>query len=75
MEIFKLTTRKDFGYEVRVAFLIVKNTVVIQLSLSWNDYASWPYFQLSSGCGRLLDFFFYAYKVGFEVDILGRPWG
>ena len=74
MNLFTTTFEENFGKEVKFSLLEVKGNCLLQVSLSWNDYPSWPYFQLSSGYGRLLNFFFYVYRVGFEIDVLGRKW-
>jgi hypothetical protein len=42
--------------------------------VNWNDYAGWPYFQVSSGCGRLLSVLFWIYRLGIDFDIAGYNW-
>ena len=47
---------------------------LLQLSVSWNDYPSWPYLQIKSGTGSLLSILFWAYKLGFDIGFLERTW-
>ena len=65
---------QDFGHEYYFCILKGKHRSFIQISINWNDYAGWPYFQVSSGCGRLLSFFCWVYKFGFDFDIIGYNW-
>jgi len=70
----KWGVKEDFGKEWYVKFLATDVWVLLQASVSWNDYASSPYFHLSMGNGRLLGIIFWTYKFGFDVDILSRNW-
>jgi len=65
---------QDFGHEYYVAVLKGKNRSILQMSLNWNDYAGWPYIQVSSGGGRLLSVLFWVYKFGFDFDVAGYNW-
>jgi hypothetical protein len=47
---------------------------LLQISLSWNDYASWPYLQIRSGSGDVLSIIFWVYKFGIDIDLMGRTW-
>ena len=51
-----------------------KNWSLIQGSVSWNDYESWPYLQIKCGCGGLISVVFWVYKFGFDVGIIERTW-
>jgi len=73
-QVAKWGVKEDFGKEWYVKFLATDVWVLLQASVSWNDYASSPYFHLSMGNGRLLGIVFWAYKFGFDVDILSRNW-
>jgi hypothetical protein len=42
--------------------------------LPWNDFPSWPYFQLRSGIGDVLSIVFWAGKLGIDITLLGRTW-
>lgn len=74
MSIIKFNHRKDFGDDWYIQIINIKTISLLQISISWNDYSSWPYFQLKSGTGDLLDFLFWVYKFGIDVTILGRTW-
>ena len=65
---------QDFGHEYYFSILKGKRRSFIQFSVSWNDYASWPYIQVSSGTGRLFSFLFWAYRLGIDIDIIGYNW-
>ena len=45
-----------------------------QVSVSWNDEPSWPYIQITSGSGTVLGILFWAYKFGFDIDLISRTW-
>ena len=65
---------QDFGHEYYFSILKGKNRSFIQFSVSWNDYAGWPYIQVSSGTGRLFSFLFWTYRLGIDIDIIGYNW-
>lgn len=74
MKLFKFTYRKDYGDEWYVQFLFTKRWALFQACVSWNDYASWPYIQIKSGSGSTFSLMFWAYKFGFDFDILSITW-
>ena len=74
MSLIKFKHRYDFGHEVYVQILNIKRRSLLQVSVSWNDQPSWPYFQITSGSGTVLGILFWAYKFGFDIDILSRTW-
>ena len=82
MKLVEFTHRYDFGHDWYVQILNTgkhvpepfKNISVLQISVSWNDHPSWPYFQLKSGTGDVLDVMFWAYKFGIDITILGMSW-
>jgi hypothetical protein len=74
MNLITLKHRKDFGYDWYVQILNIKRWSLLQISLSWNDYASWPYLQIKSGTGDVLSIIFWVYKFGIDVDLMGRTW-
>jgi len=74
MKLINLKHREDFGHDYYVQILNVKNWSLLQASVSWNDYPSWPYIQIKSGTGSTLSILFWAYKFGLDVDILSRTW-
>jgi len=74
MKLINLKHREDFGHDYYVQILNVKKWSLLQASVSWNDYPSWPYLQVTSGSNGLLGLLFWAYKFGLDVDILSRTW-
>ena len=74
MNIIKFKHRIDFGHEWYVQVLNIKSWSLLQPSVSWNDYPSWPYIQIKSGSGSTLSILFWAYKIGFDIGILERTW-
>lgn len=82
MEFIRISRREDFGVDWYVQILNTtkhcprpfKNRSLLQMSVSWNDYPSWPYIQISSGNGTFLSVLFWVYKFGFDVDFISRTW-
>jgi len=74
MKLIKFNHREDFGHEWYVQLLNIKGWSLFQGSVTWNDYPSWPYLQIKSGTGSTLSILFWAYKFGFDLDILSRTW-
>jgi len=78
MNLIQFKHRYDFGHEVYVQILNIRpkkyQWSLLQFSVSWNDYAAWPYIQITSGNGSTLSILFWAYKFGFDIDILSRTW-
>lgn len=74
MKLISFKHRVDYGDEWYVQILHNKRWALLQASVSWNDYAAWPYIQIKSGTGSLLNLMFWAYKLGFDVDVFSRTW-
>jgi len=78
MKLIQVKHRYDFGHEYYVQLfsvrLIDRQWSLLQVSVSWNDFPSWPYLQVTSGSNGLLSILFWAYKFGFDVDVLSRTW-
>jgi len=74
MNIIKFVHKEDFGHEWYAQLLSVKNWSLLQVSVSWNDYPSWPYLQVTSGSNGLFGVLFWAHKFGFDVDVFSRTW-
>lgn len=70
----KYNKREDFGTDYYVQILNIKRLSLLQVSVSWNDYPSWPYIQLRSGIGDVLSIVFWVYKFGLDITLLGRTW-
>ena len=82
MRLINLKHRYDFGHDWYVQILNTgrhlprpfKNISLLQISISWNDFPSYPYLQIKSGTGDVLDILFWVHKFGLDVTILGRTW-
>jgi hypothetical protein len=74
MKLINLKHREDFGHDWYVQVLTIKNWSLLQVSVSWNEWPSWPYIQIKSGTGSTFSLLFWAYKFGLDVDILSRTW-
>jgi hypothetical protein len=72
--LIKFKHREDFGHEYYVQILNIKRKSLLQASVSWNDYPSLPYLQITMGSNGLLGILFWAYKFGFDIDVLSRTW-
>jgi len=74
MKLINLKHREDFGHDYNIQILNVKNWSLLQVSVSWNDYPSLPYLQVTFGSNGLLGVLFWAYKFGLDIDIISRTW-
>jgi hypothetical protein len=74
MKLFNLRKKTDYGLEFVFIFFELKQFCLFQSSVSYTDYSSWPYAQIMMGNGRLFGLFCYAWKFGFDFDIIGRTW-
>ena len=74
MNLIKFKHRYDFGHDWYVQILNIKNYSLLQVSVSWMDQPCSPYIQMSCGNGHLLSILFWAYKIGFDIDLLSRTW-
>lgn len=73
-QVAKFTHRKEYGHDWNLQFFFTDKWALLQTSVSWNDYPSWPYIQIKSGSGSTLSILFWAYKFGLDIDILSRTW-
>ena len=74
MTLFQFKHNEDFGHDWYIQVINVKGWSLLQASVSWTDFPSWPYIQIRSGSGSTLSILFWAYKFGLDVDILARRW-
>jgi hypothetical protein len=74
MKLIKFKHREDFGHEWYVQILNIGKWSLLQASVSWNDYPSWPYIQIKSGTGSTLSILFWVYKFGFDIGFIERTW-
>ena len=74
MKLISFKHRVDYGQEWYVQILHNRHWALLQASVSWNDYAAWPYIQLKSGTGSLLNLMFWAYKFGVDIGFCEHTW-
>jgi hypothetical protein len=74
MNLINFKHRYDFGHDWYVQILNVKGWSLIQASVSWTDYPSWPYLQIKSGSGSTLSILFWVHKIGFDIGLIERTW-
>lgn len=82
MNLITFKHRYDFGHEWYVQILNTgkhvpgrfKNLSLIQASVSYNDYPSWPYLQVYCGNGALFGVIIWCYKFGLDFDLVRRTW-
>ena len=74
MKLISLKYREDYGHEYYVQVLHNKYWALLQASVSWNEFAGWPYIQIKSGTGTLLSIMFWVYKFGFDIGFCEHTW-
>jgi hypothetical protein len=74
MKLISFKRREDFGTELYTQILHTKRWALLQASVSWNDFPSFPFVQVKSGMGSLLSIMVCVYKLGFDVDVFSRTW-
>jgi len=74
MKLISFKHRVDYGNEWYVQILHTKRWALLQASVSWNDYASFPFLQVRFGMGSLVNIMFCIYKLGFDIGICEHTW-
>jgi hypothetical protein len=74
MKLFGYKRHEDFGTEHIFSILRGKKFSLLQVTIGWDDYASFPYIQASSGNNSLLNVLFYAYRFSLSFELIGRNW-
>ena len=74
MKLITFKHRYDYGHDWYVQILHTKRYALLQASVSWNDYASWPYLQIKSGSGSVFSLIFWVYRFGIDFGFLEHTW-
>lgn len=74
MKLAQYYKKEDFGTEHVFVLLKGKNRSLVQLGLSFDDYASFPYLQISFGRYYLIDILFSCWRFGLALEILSSNW-
>jgi hypothetical protein len=74
MKLISFKHREDYGDEWYAQVLHNKRWAILQASVSWNEYAGWPFIQIKSGSGTLLSIMFWVYKFGFDIGFCEHTW-
>jgi hypothetical protein len=74
MSIIKFNVQRRFWNDYYVQVLNIRKWSLLQVSVSWNDYAATPYLQITFGSNGFFSILSWVYKFGFDVDILSRTW-
>lgn len=82
MNLIQFKHRVDLGHEWYVQILNVgkhfpkpfKKKSLLQISVIWNEYASWPYLQVTMGNLGLFGLIFWIHKFGIDLDIISHTW-
>ena len=74
MKIISFKRREDYGIDLYVQILHTKRWALLQISISWNDYSSWPYLQIKSGSGSVFSLIFWIYRFGIDFGFLEHTW-
>ena len=73
-KLFDFEKRDDWGTDLYFSFLKTSRYTALQISVSYCEYAAWPYLQITMGQNSLFGAFCYFWKLGFDCTILGRTW-
>ena len=66
--------REDYGTDWYASIINIRKWSLFQVSVSFNDYPSWPYLQIRSGSGDVFNVLFWAHKFGFDFTLISRTW-
>jgi hypothetical protein len=82
MNLIRYAHRQDYGHDWYVQILNTgrhvprpfRDWTLLQLSFSTCEHPGWPYIQIKSGAGSGLSILVWAWKLGFDIDILSHTW-
>jgi hypothetical protein len=80
--LIRFNHREDYGHDFYVQILNTgkhfprpfREWSLIQMSFSLCHYPGWPYIQIKMGSGGLFSVLTWAWKVGFDLDIISHTW-
>jgi hypothetical protein len=73
-KLIQFNVREDFGTDAYIQIINIKRWSLLQVSVSWNDYAGWPYLQIHMGSNGLFGLLFWVHRLGFDVSLASRTW-
>ena len=74
MKLIKFHKDYDFGEDFYVQVLFTERWALFQGSVSWCEYASFPFIQIQSGSGALISIILQAHKFGISFGFFDRTW-
>lgn len=74
MKLFEYAKIEEFGTSLNFRALAFKRWNVIQFALSYNDYSSLPYLNITMGNGQLFGFTLYIWKFGIDLGLIDMNW-
>ncbi len=74
MKLFDFKYKNDFGHDFYFYVLKGKRYSFLHLTINWSDFMGLPYLQIHFGNGRLVGALFWAFRFGFDFDLIGRTW-
>ena len=82
MNLINFNCRKDFGTEYYLQLIQfgrhfphpLKDKSVFQIAVSFDDYASWPYIQLTAGSNGLLGMLLAVHRFSLSFDLIAHTW-
>ena len=74
MSIIKFNKRIDFGTDYYVQVLNIRKWSLLQVSVSWNDFASFPYLQITFGSNGFFGILSWIGKFGLDISLISRTW-
>ena len=72
--LIKIRTRQDFNREVYAQVGNFKEYHLLQVGISWSDYAGWPFLMVTAGSGRLFSVILMVGKLGIDLDLISPSW-
>lgn len=74
MKLINFHIDQTWGQDYYIQALFTKQWALFQGSVSWANYAEWPFLQIQFGSGSLLNIVFNVFKFGISASIFDRTW-